>query len=118
LELDRSTLADWGGGANALLDPLLGALEDYVMAARKLHADDTPIPVLAPGTGKTKSGRLWAYLRDDRPAGSTDPPAVLFRYSPDRKGSGLVRICSTFAASCRPMPTEDSTACTIASTSH
>jgi len=86
VELDRSTLAEWGGGANALLDPLLGALEDYVMAARKLHADDTPIPVLAPGTGKTKSGRLWAYLRDDRPAGSTDPPAVLFRYSPDRKG--------------------------------
>jgi transposase len=86
VELDRSTLADWGGAANALLDPLLGALEDYVMAARKLHADDTPIPVLAPGTGKTKSGRLWAYLRDDRPAGSTDPPAVLFRYSPDRKG--------------------------------
>jgi len=86
IELDRSTLADWGGAASALLDPLLGALEEYVMAAHKLHADDTPIPVLAPGTGKTKSGRLWAYLRDDRPAGSTDPPAVLFRYSPDRKG--------------------------------
>jgi transposase len=86
VELDRSTLADWGGAASALLDPLLGALENYVMAAQKLHADDTPIPVLAPGTGKTKSGRLWAYLRDDRPAGSTDPPAVLFRYSPDRKG--------------------------------
>jgi transposase len=86
VDLDRSTLADWGGAASALLDPLLGALEDYVMAAQKLHADDTPIPVLAPGTGKTRSGRLWAYLRDDRPAGSTDPPAVLFRYSPDRKG--------------------------------
>jgi transposase len=86
VELDRSTLAEWGGAASALLDPLLGALEDYVMAAHKLHADDTPIPVLAPGTGKTRTGRLWAYLRDDRPAGSTDPPAVLFRYSPDRKG--------------------------------
>ncbi|MGA8709492.1 MAG: IS66 family transposase [Steroidobacteraceae bacterium] len=86
VELERSTLADWGGAASALLDPLLAAIEDYVMAAQKLHADDTPIPVLAPGTGKTKSGRLWAYLRDDRPAGSTDPPAVLFRYSPDRKG--------------------------------
>lgn len=86
IELDRSTLADWGGAANALLDPLLDALEEYVMAAHKLHADDTPIPVLAPGTGKTKSGRLWAYLRDDRPAGSPDPPAVLFRYSPDRRG--------------------------------
>jgi transposase len=86
IELDRSTLADWAGSASSLLDPLLAALEDYVMAARKLHADDTPIPVLAPGTGKTKTGRLWAYLRDDRAAGSTDPPAVLFRYSPDRKG--------------------------------
>ena len=86
VELDRSTLADWGGAVSALLDPLLGALEDYVLGAYKLHADDTPIPVLAPGTGKTKTGRLWAYVRDDRPAGSTDPPAVLFRYSPDRKG--------------------------------
>ena len=57
-----------------------------VQLARPLIADDTPIPVLAPGTGKTKNGRLWAYLRNDRPAGSTDPPAVLFRYSPDRKG--------------------------------
>jgi len=55
------------------------------MSANKLHADDTPIPVLAPGTGKTKTGRLWTYVRDDQPAGSTDPPAVLFRYSPDRK---------------------------------
>jgi hypothetical protein len=65
---------------------LLGALSDYVMSAQKLHADDTPIPVLAPGTGKTKTGRLWTYVRDDQPSGSTDPPAVLFRYSPDRKG--------------------------------
>jgi transposase len=86
VELDRATLADWVGSVSALVDPLLRALTDYVMGAYKLHADDTPIPVLAPGTGKTKSGRLWAYVRDDRPAGSTDPPAVLFRYSPDRKG--------------------------------
>jgi hypothetical protein len=56
------------------------------MGAKKLHADDTPIPVLAPGTGKTKTGRLWTYARDDRPSGSTDPPAVIFCYSPDRKG--------------------------------
>ncbi len=86
VELDRATLADWGGAASALIDPLLGALSEYVSGAYKLHADDTPIPVLAPGTGKTKTGRLWTYVRDDRPAGSTDPPAVLFRYSPDRKG--------------------------------
>ena len=86
VELDRATLADWVGSVSALVDPLIGALTDYVMGAYKLHADDTPIPVLAPGTGKTMNGRLWAYVRDDRPAGSTDSPAVLFRYSPDRKG--------------------------------
>ena len=86
VELDRATLAEWVGSVSALVDPLLGALSQYVMGAHKLHADDTPIPVLAPGTGKTKTGRLWTYVRDDQPAGSTDPPAVLFRYSPDRKG--------------------------------
>lgn len=86
VELTRSTLAEWVGALNSLIAPLTGALADYVMAANKLHADDTPIPVLAPGTGKTKTGRLWTYVRDDQPAGSTDPPAVLFRYSPDRKG--------------------------------
>jgi transposase len=86
LDLDRSTLADWVGGASALLDPLVTAIARYVMAAHKLHADDTPIPVLCPGRGTTKQGRLWTYVRDDRPAGSEDPAAVLFRYSPDRKG--------------------------------
>jgi transposase len=86
VELDRATLAEWVGSICTLVDPLLGALTGYVMSAQKLHADDTPIPVLAPGTGKTKTGRLWTYVRDDQPSGSTDPPAVLFRYSPDRKG--------------------------------
>jgi transposase len=86
LDLDRSTLADWVGGASALLAPLVASLGRYVMGAAKLHADDTPVPVLCPGRGTTKQGRLWTYVRDDRPAGSSDPPAVLFRYSPDRKG--------------------------------
>src|SRR5467141_2032854 len=86
IELDRSTLAQWVGAASALMQPLVDALGAYVLAAEKLHADDTPVPVLAPGTGKTKQGRLWDYVRDDRPAGSTDPPAVWLRYSPDRKG--------------------------------
>ncbi|HEY4771432.1 MAG TPA: IS66 family transposase [Steroidobacteraceae bacterium] len=85
LELDRSTLADWVGATSSLMQPLVQALGAYVLSAQKLHADDTPVPVLAPGTGKTKTGRLWSYVRDDRPAGSTDPPAVLFCYSPDRK---------------------------------
>jgi transposase len=86
LELDRSTLADWVGASSRLLAPLVEALRRYVLAAGKLHADDTPVPVLAPGTGKTKTGRLWTYVRDDRPAGDTAAPAVWFAYSPNRQG--------------------------------
>jgi len=86
IDLDRSTLADWVGDCSRLLTPLVEALGRYVVATPKLHADDTPVPVLDPGRGKTRTGRLWTYVRDDRPAGSTDPPAVLFRYSPDRRG--------------------------------
>jgi transposase len=86
VDLDRATLADWVAAASCLLEPLVGALGRYVRGAQKLHADDTPVPVLDPGRGKTKTGRLWAYVRDDRPAASKDPPAVWYRYSPDRKG--------------------------------
>jgi transposase len=86
VELERATLADWVGGASQLLAPLVEAIRRHVMGAAKLHADDTPVPVLAPGLGKTKTGRLWTYVRDDRPAGETTPPAVWFAYSPDRKG--------------------------------
>lgn len=86
VDLDRSTLADWVGQSNALLAPLIEAIGRHVLNAEKLHADDTPVPVLCPGRGTTKTGRLWTYVRDDRPAASQDPPAVLFRYSPDRKG--------------------------------
>ena len=86
VELERSTLAEWVAGCFRLVDPLVEALARYVTAADKLHADDTPVPVLDPGRGKTKTGRLWTYVRDDRPAGCKDPAAVLFRYSPDRRG--------------------------------
>lgn len=86
VELERSTLADWVGQSSALLRPLIAALNRYVLGGDKVHADDTPVPVLAPGQGKTKTGRLWTYVRDDRPAGAADPPAVWFAYSPDRKG--------------------------------
>ena len=86
VELERSTMADWVGGCSQLLSPLIDALSRYVTAASKLHADDTPVPGLAPGQGKTKTGRLWTYVRDDRPAGDTSAPAVWFAYSPDRKG--------------------------------
>ncbi len=85
VELERSTMAEWVGKSFALLDPLIDALGRYVVAATKLHADDTPVPVLDPGRGNTKTARLWTYVRDDRPAGSSDPPAVWFRYSPDRR---------------------------------
>jgi transposase len=86
IDLDRSTLADWVGGASALLQPLVNAIGRYVLGNHKVHGDDTPVPVLCPGRGTTKQGRLWTYVRDDRPAGSPEPPAVFFRYSPDRKG--------------------------------
>ena len=86
VDLERSTLADWVGGTSALLAPLVEALRRHVLSATKLHADDTPVPVLAPGNGKTKTGRLWTYVRDDRPAGDATPAAVWFAYSPDRKG--------------------------------
>ena len=96
IELERSTLSDWVGGSSGLLDPLVEALRRYVMAAGKLHADDTRVPVLAPGTGKTKTGRLWTYVRDDRPAGDAAAPAVWFAYSADRGGEHPVQHLRTF----------------------
>src|SRR6202048_4715885 len=86
VEVDRSTMAEWVGGCSRLLEPLVEALRRHVMSTEKLHADDTPVPVLAPGNGKTKTGRLWTYVRDDRPWGDQTPPAVWFAYTPDRKG--------------------------------
>lgn len=86
IDIDRGTLADWLGNVDKLLRPLTEAAARHVLAAPvKLHADDTPVPVLQPGKGSTKEGRFWVYVRDDRPAGAKDPPAVLFRYEPDRK---------------------------------
>lgn len=86
VDLDRSTLAGWVGASSELLSPLVDAVHRYVMGGVKLHADDTPIPVLAPGNGKTRTGRLWTYVRDDRPCGDNTVPAVWFAYSADRKG--------------------------------
>ncbi len=86
IDLDRSTMADWVGQTATLMRPLVDAVGAHVMAAERVHADDTTVPVLDPGRGKTKTGRLWCYVRDDRPFGGEVPPAVLYRYSPDRKG--------------------------------
>jgi len=86
VELERSTLADWVGKSTALLSPLVEAIGRHVMDGAAIHADDTPVNVLAPGTGKTKTGRLWVYLRDERDWGSTSPPAAWYRFTEDRKG--------------------------------
>ena len=87
VELARSTLADWVGASAKLLTPLIVALP----------VDDTPVPVLQPGKGKTQTGRLWTYVRDGRAAGSTDPPALWFAYSPDRKGEHPVSHLQNFS---------------------
>ena len=86
VDLDRSTLAGWVDKGDALIDPLVAAVRRYVMATHKIHGDDTPVKVLAPGTGKTRTGRLWVYVRDNRPAGDHSPRAAWFAYSPDRGG--------------------------------
>lgn len=96
VELARSTLADWVGESSALLRPLVDALRRHVLSAEKLHADDTPVPVLVPGRGTTKQGRLWVYVRDERPCAGTMPPAVWFAYSPDRKGKHPAEHLETF----------------------
>jgi transposase len=96
VEISRSTLAGWVGGASDLLGPLVDAIQKHVLAGGKLHADDTPMPVLAPGNGKTKTGRLWTYVRDDRPAGDPSAPAVWFAYSADRKGEHPRQHLQTF----------------------
>ena len=71
---------------------LVDALAANVLASETLHVDDTPVPVLEPGAGKTKTGRLWTYVRDERPFAGAQPPTALFFYSPDRKGSIRRRI--------------------------
>jgi transposase len=85
INLDRSTLADWVGRAAFLLRPVHERLLDKLKASSKLFADETTAPVLDPGRGRTKTGQLWAYARDDRPWGGTDPPGVAYVYAPDRK---------------------------------
>ncbi|EFC9840359.1 IS66 family transposase [Escherichia coli] len=86
VELSRATLGRWSGAVSELLEPLWDLLHQYVLMPGKVHTDDIPVPVQEPGSGKTRTARLWVYVRDDRNAGSPLPPAVWFAYSPDRKG--------------------------------
>ncbi len=102
IELERSTLADWVGGASRVLAPLVEAPTELRMSSTKLHADETPVPVLAPGEGQTKVGRLWTYVRDNRPAGDVAAPAVWFAYSPDRKGEHPAQHLKTFRGTLQP----------------
>ncbi|WP_294308623.1 IS66 family transposase [uncultured Sphingomonas sp.] len=84
LDIDRSTLAGWTGQAAALLDPIVSRIRDEVLKADKIHADDTPVPVLDPDRGKTATGRLWVYAADDQASGGTAPRATWYRFTPDR----------------------------------
>ena len=92
IELDRSTLAGWVGTMAFLLDPLVRAIGHHVRAGATVHADDTPVPVLDPGRGKTKTGRLWVAVRDERPWGSPVPPAAFYRYSADRRAEHALAL--------------------------
>jgi transposase len=85
IQLDRSTLADWTGRAAWMLRPVHERLLERLKASSKLFADETTAPVLDPGRGRTKTGQLWAYARDDRPWGGPEPPVVAYMYAPDRK---------------------------------
>ncbi len=86
IELDRSTLCDWVGRSCWWLEPLWRLLRWHVMSSTRIFADDTKLPVLDPGRGRTKTGRLWGYAIDDRPWQGSTPPAVVYLYAEDRKG--------------------------------
>src|SRR5688572_805969 len=86
IELDRSTLCDWVGRACWWLEPLWRLLRRHVLNSTRIFADDTRLPVLDPGRGRTKTGCLWGYAVDDRPWGGGTPPAVVYLYAEDRKG--------------------------------
>jgi transposase len=83
--IEVSTLADWVGAVTTALAPLVGLIEAHVRSGSRIHLDDTPVPVLA--KGKTRTGRLWTAVRDDRPFGGPDPPAAAYFYSSDRSGA-------------------------------
>ena len=85
VQLDRSTLADWVGRAAWYLRPLRDHILERLRRSERLFADETTAPVLDPGRGRTKTGQLWAYARDDRPWGGSDPPMVAYVYAADRK---------------------------------
>jgi transposase len=99
VDIERSTLSDWVGRMAFHLLPIAEAIATHVRAGPAIHADDTPLPVLDPGSGKTRTGRLWVAVRDERPWGSAEPPAVFYRYSPNRRSEqaeALLEGCRGF----------------------
>ena len=86
VEIERMVMADWLGHLAWWIDPIVEMIAGHVFGSPVIHADDTPIKVLAPGRGKTITGRFWNYVVDERPWAGSRAPAALFRYSPDRKG--------------------------------
>lgn len=116
VEVETSTLSGWVGAIAAALMPLVDLLRREVIdSSAVLHGGDTPVPILAPGTGKTRTGRLWTYVRDERPHGGGRPPAAVFFASPDRKGAHPLAHLARLPACCRPMAMPASTACMRAS---
>lgn len=97
VDLDRSTLARWVGQAASLLDPVAARIRDEGLRAAKIHTDDTPVPVLDPGRGRTATGRLWVYAVDDRACGASTPPLVWYRFTPDRSGIHPQRELARFS---------------------
>lgn len=96
IDLDRSTLSDWVGKSAALLEPLADAIGRHVLAGQAIFADDTPIKMQAPGNGRTKTARIWTYVRDERPWDSQAPPAAWYRFTVDRKGGHPAKHLSDY----------------------
>jgi transposase len=96
IEIDRSTLAFWVGYAAAEVMPLYERLKENLLSAARIAVDETPVPVLDPGRGKTKTGYFWSMARDDRPFGGTDPPCVVYTYAPGRGGVHLQNLLATY----------------------
>jgi transposase len=86
IDISRSTISSWLGQGSQLLEPIADLIREYVISCNQIHGDDTPVKVLNPGTGKTKTGRMWVYVNDGRPRGDDSPIAAGYYYSPDRKG--------------------------------
>ena len=96
VDLDRSTLADWVGRSTSLLEPLADAIGRLARQGEVLFADDTPVKMLAPGSKKTKTARIWTYVRDERPWSGQSPPCVWYQFTVDRKGAHPVSHLSGF----------------------